>query len=215
MFGGWRELSDARAVQETRAEERVYVADERQLIERFQQGDQAAAQAIFRLYHPAIHNLVYRMLGGSSEVEDCVQEVFLRAFRGLKGFRGESSLKTWLYRIATNTCLNVLDKAKRQGPTDSLDAGAFEEGLVTLGDTLASSERGPEARVMGAELDEAIQAALSKLAPEFRTALVLRDVEGMSYEEVASATGVALGTVKSRIARARSQAVRWLKDYLN
>lgn len=190
------------------------MADERQLIERYQQGDQSAAEAIFRLYHPAIHNLVYRMLGGSPDVEDCVQEVFLRAFRGLKGFRGEASLKTWIYRIATNTCLNYLDKAKRRGPMDSLDAEAFEEGYATLGDTLASAERGPEDRVVGAELEEAIQVALDKLAPEFRTALVLRDVEGMSYEEVAEATGAALGTVKSRIARARGQAVRWLKEYL-
>lgn len=190
------------------------MADERQLIERYQQGDQAAAEAIFRLYHPAIHNLVYRMLGGSPEVEDCVQEVFLRAFRGLKGFRGDASLKTWLYRIATNTSLNYLDKAKRQLPVDSLDAEAFEEGSATLGDTLASSERSPEERAESAELEDAIEVALSKLPPEFRTALVLRDVEGMSYEEVASATGAALGTVKSRIARARAQAVRWLKDYL-
>lgn len=191
------------------------MADERQLIERYQQGDQAAAEAIFRLYHPAIHHMVYRMLGGSPEVEDCVQEVFMRAFRGLKGFRGEASLKTWLYRIATNTCLNYLDKAKRQAPTDSLDAETFEEGGATLGDTLASAERGPEARVVGAELEEAIQVAFDKLTPEFRTALVLRDVEGLSYEEVAQATGAALGTVKSRIARARAQAVRWLKEYLN
>jgi RNA polymerase sigma factor, sigma-70 family len=190
------------------------VADERQLIERYQQGDQTAAEAIFRLYHPAIHSLAYRMLGGSPEVEDCVQEVFLRAFRGLKGFRGEASLKTWIYRIATNTCLNYLDKAKRRGPVDSLDAEVFEEGFATLGDTLASEERSPEDQVMGVELEEAIQVALDKLAPEFRTALVLRDVEGMSYEEVASVTGAALGTVKSRIARARTQAVRWLKDYL-
>ena len=190
------------------------MADERQLIERYQQGDQTAAEAIFRLYHPAIHSLAYRMLGGSPEVEDCVQEVFLRAFRGLKGFRGEASLKTWIYRIATNTCLNYLDKAKRRGPVDSLDAEVFEEGFATLGDTLASEERSPEDQVMGVELEEAIQVALDKLAPEFRTALVLRDVEGMSYEEVASVTGAALGTVKSRIARARTQAVRWLKDYL-
>lgn len=190
------------------------MADERQLIERYQQGDQAAAEAIFRLYHPAIHNLAYRMLGGSPDVEDCVQEVFLRAFRGLKGFRGEASLKTWLYRIATNTCLNYLDKAKRQAPTASLDAEPPSNEGAPLGEILASPERGPEERLALRELEDAIQDALEKLTPEFRTALVLRDVEGMSYEEVASATGTALGTVKSRIARARAQAVRWLKPYL-
>lgn len=190
------------------------MADERQLIARFQQGDQSAAEEIFRLYHPAIHNLATRMLGGSPEVEDCVQEIFMRAFRGLKGFRGEASLKTWIYRVGTNTCLNYLDKAKRQAPMDSLDAGAYEEGSTTLAETLESPQRGPEDQVVGLELEEAIQVALDKLAPEFRTALVLRDVEGLSYEEVASATGAALGTVKSRIARARAQAVKWLKDYL-
>lgn len=190
------------------------MADERQLIERYQQGDQAAAEAIFRLYHPAIHNLVHRMLGGSADVEDCVQEVFLKAFRGLQGFRGEASLKTWLYRIATNTSLNYLEKAKRQQPVASLDAEPQANGVTPLAETLASPDRGPEERLALRELEEAIQDALGKLAPEFRTALVLRDVEGLSYEEVASATGAALGTVKSRIARARAQAVRWLKPYL-
>jgi len=188
--------------------------DERQLIQRYQQGDQSAAEAIFRQYHPMVHGLAARMLGPAGDVEDAVQEVFIRAFRGLKTFRGESALKTWLYRVATNVCLTYAERSKRQQMTDSLDDPLGEEGSETKGSVIASGDRLPEDELLGQELGSKIQAALEHLSPEFRAVLVLRDVEGLSYEEVAATTGANLGTVKSRLARARAQAMKWLKEYL-
>lgn len=189
-------------------------ADERQLIQRYQRGDQGAAEAIFRLYHPMVHGLATRMLGAGGDVEDAVQEVFIRAFRGLKTFRGDAALKTWLYRVATNVCLTYAERAKRQQVVESLDAPLGEEGSETRGSLISSGERLPEEALLGQELGSKIQAALDHLSPEFRAVLILRDVEGLSYEEVAQSTGANLGTVKSRLARARAQAMKWLKEYL-
>ncbi|MNX90474.1 ECF RNA polymerase sigma factor SigW [compost metagenome] len=189
-------------------------ADETALIKAYQQGDKRAAEAIFRRYHPMVHALATRMLGNAAEVDDAVQEAFIRAFRGLKTFRGDSSLKTWIYRVATNVCLTQADKIKRTQPYDSLDDPLGEEGGETRGSQIPSDVRPPDEALLGEELGDKIQAALDKLSPEFRAVLVLRDVEGLSYEEVAATTGANLGTVKSRLARARTQAMRWLKEYL-
>ncbi|HEY9897634.1 MAG TPA: sigma-70 family RNA polymerase sigma factor [Pantanalinema sp.] len=189
-------------------------ADETALIKAYQQGDKRAAEAIFRRYHPMVHALATRMLGNAAEVDDAVQEAFIRAFRGLKTFRGDSSLKTWIYRVATNVCLTQADKIKRTQPYDSLDDPLGEEGGETRGSQIPSGERPPDEVLLGEELGDKIQAALAKLSPEFRAVLILRDVEGLSYEEVAATTGANLGTVKSRLARARTQAMRWLKEYL-
>lgn len=191
-----------------------HATDDRALIQRYQQGDQAAAEAIFRRYHPMIHALAVRMLGNGGDVEDAVQEAFIRAFRGLKTFRGESALKTWIYRVATNVCLTYLERMKRVQTLDSLDEPIGEEGSETKGAVIASDERRPEEALLSSELGERIQAALDHLSPEFRAVLVLRDIEGLSYEEVAETTGANLGTVKSRLARARAQAMKWLKEYL-
>lgn len=191
-----------------------HAVDERQLIQRYQQGDQTAAEAIFRLYHPMVHGLATRMLGAGADVEDAVQEAFIRAFRGLKTFRGESALKTWLYRVATNVCLTYAERAKKQQVVDSLDDPLGDEGSETRGSLIASGDRLPEEALLGQELGSKIEAALEHLSPEFRAVLILRDVEGLSYEEVAASTGANLGTVKSRLARARAQAMKWLKEYL-
>jgi RNA polymerase sigma-70 factor (ECF subfamily) len=189
-------------------------ADETALIKAYQQGDKRAAEAIFRRYHPMVHALATRMLGNAAEVDDAVQEAFIRAFRGLKTFRGDSSLKTWLYRVATNVCLTQADKIKRTQPYDSLDDPLGEDGGETRGSQIPSGGRSPDETLLGEELGDKIQAALDRLSPEFRAVLILRDVEGLSYEEVAATTGANLGTVKSRLARARTQAMRWLKEYL-
>lgn len=188
-------------------------ADERALIQRYQQGDQRAAETIFRRYHPMVHALAARMLKGA-DVEDATQEAFVRAFRGLKTFRGEAALKTWLYRVATNVCLTYAERAKRHQPIESLDDPIGEEGQETKGSQIASDARSPDEELLGSELEAQIQRALDQLSPEFRAVLVLRDVEGLSYEEVAASTGANLGTVKSRLARARMQVTRWLKGYL-
>lgn len=188
--------------------------DESALIQRFQQGDQFAAEAIFRLYHPLVHALAARMLRDHAEVEDAVQEAFIRAFRGLKTFRGESSLKTWIYRVATNVCLTHAERLKKHQAVESLDEPLGDPDAETKGSKIPSRSPLPEEVLLGTELEAKIQSALDRLSPEFRAVLILRDIEGLSYEEVAASTGVNLGTVKSRLARARMQAIRWLKEYL-
>ena len=182
------------------------------LIERAQQGDMKAAEGLFRRYHAPIHQLVFRMLRGAPEVEDLVQEVFLKAFRAIAGFKGNSSFKTWLYQIATNTCLNHLAKAERRYPHDSLDTPLGDETDMTLGDRLASSSATPEEAASAAEVYRRVEQAVGKLSPEFRSVLVLRDIQDLSYEEVADTLGINLGTVKSRLARARKQVQQWLAD---
>jgi RNA polymerase sigma-70 factor (ECF subfamily) len=185
---------------------------ESQLISRAQAGDMKAAEALFRRYHSPIHQLVYRMLRGAPEVEDMVQEVFLKTFRAIAGFKGHSSFKTWIYQIATNTCLNHLAKAERRYPHDSLDAATSEESDMTLGDKLASPTASPEEAAQASEVYRRVEEAVGKLSPEFRSVLVLRDIQDLSYEEVAATLDINLGTVKSRLARARKQVQRWLGD---
>lgn len=187
---------------------------ESQLITRAQAGDMKAAEALFRRYHGPIHQLVFRMLRGSAEVEDLVQEIFLKTFRAIAGFKGNSSFKTWLYQIATNTCLNHLAKAERKYPHDSLDQSVHEDTDMTLGDRLASRSATPEEAAQASEVYRRVEEAVGKLSPEFRSVLVLRDIQDLSYEEVSETLGINLGTVKSRLARARKQVQRWLADLI-
>lgn len=187
---------------------------ERDLIARCQAGDMKAAEALFRRYQGPIQNLVSRMLRQAPETEDLVQEVFLKAFKGIQGFKGNSAFKTWLYQIATNTCLNHLAKAERKYVHESLDQPLGDDGDFTLGDRLRASGSGPEEQVMSSEVYARVEAAMDKLSPDFKAVLVLRDVQDLSYDEVAETLGVNLGTVKSRLARARKQVQQWLGDDL-
>jgi RNA polymerase sigma-70 factor (ECF subfamily) len=185
--------------------------DEAELVRRCRQGDLKSAEQLFRTYHRPIHNLVGRMLHERGEVEDLVQEVFLRAFGSIGGFREEASFKTWLMRIATNTCLNFIEKSKRQGIEsldDPLDSGDSRGDLLV-------GRGSPEGDLLADEMGARLQEAIDRLSPDFRAVLVLRDVQGLTYEEVAQAVGVNLGTVKSRLARARALCVTWMKEYLS
>ena len=173
-----------------------------------------AAETLFRRYHGPIHNLVSRMLRQAPESEDLVQEVFLKAFKGIGTFKGNSAFKTWLYQIATNTCLNHLAKAERKYVHESLDQPLGDEGDLTLGDRLGSRAPGPEESLMSQEVYARVEAALDRLSPDFKAVMVLRDVQDLSYDEVAETLGVNLGTVKSRLARARKQVQQWLGDVL-
>lgn len=184
------------------------------LIQRCQAGDMKAAEALFRMYHAPVHQLVSRMLRGAPETEDLVQDVFLKAFRGIGGFRGQSAFKTWLHQIATNTVLNHLAKAERKYVTDSLDAPTGDEGGFTVGDRLAASGPRPDEAAQSAEVYRRVEEAVGRLNPDFRAVVVLRDLQDFSYEEVAETLGVNLGTVKSRLARARKQLQKWLEDLL-
>ncbi|MEB3222470.1 MAG: sigma-70 family RNA polymerase sigma factor [Candidatus Sericytochromatia bacterium] len=182
------------------------------LVARAQDGDMKALEALFRRHHGPIHQLVHRMVHGAPEAEDLVQEAFLKAFRGLGGFRRHSSFKTWLYQIATNTCLNHLARAERRYQHDSLDATLGEEGGLTLGERLEAHGQTPEEAATAAEVYRQVERALAQLSPEFRAVLVLRDVQDLSYEEIAESLGINLGTVKSRLARARRQVQQHLGE---
>ena len=187
---------------------------DQELVLRCQSGDLPAAETLYRRYRQPVHALVWRMVRGAPESEDLVHDVFVRALRGMKGFRGDSSFRTWLLHIATNTVLNHLERSERAPFAGSLDEPVFQEGNERLGDLFPSNSPRPEDVTIGNELDDAIQAAISRLPDVFRAALILRDVDGLAYDEIADALGVTLGTVKSRIARARGQVQEWLRDYV-
>lgn len=184
-------------------------------IKAFQRGDKKAFDGLVIRHKDRIFNLCYRFLGDCEEANDSAQETFVKAFGSLNTFRLESAFSTWLYRIAVNTCKNKLGssafKAKRK--TISLDT----PGIPTEGFSPVEMENGapsPLARMEEKEKATLVQRALDTLPAEFKTVVTLRDVEGLSYEDIAEITGLNLGTVKSRIARARTDLRNRLRGVL-
>ncbi len=174
--------------------------NESDLIERFKKGDPSAFEAILLRHQDRIYNLCRYMLLDLRDAQDAAQEVFLKAYRGLEGFRPDASLYTWLYRIAVNTCLDYMKKSRRE---------AIKSEPLT--EDLPSDEPFPEQLYESAEIHDFIQLALQKLPEKLRAAIVLREIEELSYEEIAEVLRTSLGTVKSRISRAREQLRHLLK----
>ena len=172
---------------------------DRQLVQRAQRGDLRAFDLLVLKYQGRIAALVSRYISDASEVEDVTQEAFIKAYRALDKFRGDSAFYTWLYRIAANAAKNYLvARGRRPG------ADATIEDAEVFGDTELVSESGsPEAVAMGDELAEVVEAALQALPEELRAALTLRELEGLSYDDIAYVLGCPVGTVRSRIFRAR------------
>jgi RNA polymerase sigma-70 factor (ECF subfamily) len=176
--------------------------EERKLIKRLKAREERAFREFVQLHQHRVFNLVYRMLGDRAEAEDLSQEVFVTVFKAIGRFRGESRLSTWLYRIAANHAKNRLKylARRRRGMKDSLED-------VPEGELHRSSDRHaprPDRLAIGHQLEALIQQALIELNEEHRLVIVLRDMEHMSYEEIAQVTGLRLGTVKSRLHRARA-----------
>lgn len=174
------------------------------VVERLRARDEAAFEELVGRHERAIFQLARRLLGDHEEALDATQEVFLRVFRGLPSFRGQASLRTWIWGIALNVCRSRLGSAarrlqQRRTPLASGDDDG-DESLLPLPD----SRPGPEQGAYGAELRRALERALAALSPEHREVVVLRDVQGLDYEEMAAVLGCALGTVKSRLGRARA-----------
>jgi RNA polymerase sigma-70 factor, ECF subfamily len=171
-------------------------------IEKLKAGDTAAFDTLIDRYSPDIFALLYRLTENAEEASDLTQETFLRAFRSIKSFRGDSELKTWLFRIAINESRNRFRwwKRRKRDLTISLDATIGDTDL-TISDSLADRSQSPE------------ESALMDIRDVYREAIVLCDIEGMSYEETAAALGIGLGTVKSRISRGREELRRRLKDF--
>lgn len=174
--------------------------DEAHLLERSRQGDLAAFNEIVAAYQGRLYNLCLRMLGSAQAAEDACQEAFLSAYRGIGALRG-SNLKSWLFRIAANACVDELRRRRRQ-PHVSSEApapGAEEERPLEVADAAA----GPEQLALRGELWQALQAELLRLPDDQRLAVILCDVEELSYEEIAVSMSTSVGTVKSRISRGR------------
>jgi RNA polymerase sigma-70 factor, ECF subfamily len=188
------------------------------LIARCQKADAAAFNEIVGRYKNKIFSYLYRMTGNAEDAEDLTQEVFVRMYTNIASFRAEASLSTWLFRIAGNLCVDSYRRGKKsRGLVHSLDApmGGEEDGdgAVATRDVPDLSQA-PETLFGRKELASHIQAALQKLPTKLRSAVVLHDVEGMPYEEIAAAENVPLGTVKSRIFNARVALREHLRPYL-
>jgi RNA polymerase sigma-70 factor (ECF subfamily) len=174
--------------------------NELELIARAQQGDRQAFGELVRCHRAGVVNVVYRMCGDGHLAEDAAQEAFIRAWRGLARYRPRSPFRNWLYRIATNVALDVL---RRERETVDLD------GL-----SVAASEPGPEASVEGEERGERVQRAVLALPPASRAVLVLREYEGLAYQEIAETLDIPVGTVMSRLNYARKRLREALTPYL-
>jgi RNA polymerase sigma-70 factor, ECF subfamily len=181
-------------------------SSERRFIERLTARDERAFNELVQTYERRVYLLVFRMLGRREEAEDMAQEVFVQVFKAIGQFRGEAKLSTWIYRIAINLCKNrtkylVRRHSDRQDELDPI------EGSVPMsqakGVTLSEVSR-PDHMIEGYEIERIVQSSIAELDPDFREVLVLRDVEDLSYEEIGEITGLAEGTVKSRIFRARA-----------
>lgn len=169
---------------------------EQELVGRARQGDQDAFARLVEANQNKIYSLAVRMTGNPEDGADLAQEAFLRAWRTLPSFQGDSSFATWLYRLASNLCIDFLRREKRRGTALSLDD---EDAPIDLPDHSAD----PHGKAERRELRAAVGQALLKLSDEHRQILVLRELEGLSYTEIAGRLGLSEGTVKSRIARAR------------
>ena len=165
-----------------------------------QEGDLQAFRRLVERYEGRIYTLACSILGDRETARDAAQEAFIRAYRSLPGFRAKSGFYTWLYRIAVNICLNTARRERRRPDTASLD-GLLESGKTPperlFGGTLPADE------AERAELQASIQAVLNSLSPDHRVVVVLKDIEDLSQEEIAEALGCSVGTVKSRLSRAR------------
>ena len=186
-------------------------ASDQQLVDRVRAGDTNAFNFLVLRYQNRVAALVARFIKDHQEVEDVTQEAFIKAYRALHLFRGESAFYTWLYRIAVNTAKNSLVARGRRPPTSDLDAGEAE--LVDIGSPLRDQET-PEGRLATAALKVAVEQAIEELPEDLRTAITLREFSGLSYEDITEVMDCPVGTVRSRIFRAREAIDKVIKLHL-
>ena len=199
----------------TMAEARPQVEDP--FIEKLKRGDAAAFEKLVNERSGEIYGLLYRLTENGEEARDLTQETFLRAFQSINHFRGESDLRTWIYRIAINQARNRWRwwRRRRREATVSIDEPEIGGGRLGLVATLKSpTARDPEQHTLQNERERALQKALSGLRRIYREAVVLRDIEGFAYEEIANTLNISVGTVKSRLARGRQELRRKLEGSL-
>lgn len=177
--------------------------DAAELVALAKQGDMDAFEALILQHEKIVYNIAFRMMDGGEDVKDMAQEVFLKVYRNLDRFDGKSTFSTWIYRIAVNTCIDEIRKRKGK-QTYSLDA-ELEDEDGNYKKQFADEGGRPEEEMLQKELRAEVLAALETLSPEHKAAVILRDIRGYSYEEIAEMMQMPLGTVKSRISRGRAQ----------
>ena len=186
---------------------------DRQLVERAQRGDKRAFGLLVEKYQRKLGRLLARFIRDPAEVEDVTQEAFIKAYRALPAFRGDSAFYTWLYRIGINTAKNYLMALGRRAPTSTEVEAEDAEGLED-GEQLRDINT-PESVLLSAEIARTVNATIEELPEELRTAIQLREIEGMSYEDIARIMECPIGTVRSRIFRAREAIAERLRPLLD
>ena len=185
---------------------------DRTLVERVQRGDKRAFDLLVLKYQHKLVKLVSRYVRDPSEVMDVVQEAFIKAYRALPSFRGESAFYTWIYRIAINTAKNYLVAQGRRPPDGDIDSGDVDQ---IEGETELKDNATPERLLLRDEIEETVMDAIAQLPDDLRVAITLRELEGLSYEEIAEAMDCPVGTVRSRIFRAREAINKRLQPLLD
>lgn len=180
---------------------------EAQIVRKVLQGDVNAFEKLVTEYEKAVYAIAQRMTGNAEDAADMTQETFIKAYNSLQSFRGDSKFSVWLYRIANNVCLDFL-RSRNRRPTVSLSA-EDDDGEETQLD-IADESQSPELLLESSLTRDAVRRGLDALPPDYRQILLLREIHGLSYEEIASALGIESGTVKSRIFRARKRLCTFL-----
>jgi RNA polymerase sigma-70 factor (ECF subfamily) len=183
-----------------------------ELVRRVQRGERGAFDLLVLRYQHKVVKLVARLLRDPTEAEDVAQEAFVKAYRALASFRGDSAFYTWLYRIAVNTARNSMASRQRRPLDYEADLSETEQSAVA---SRMSHSETPEATVLSDEIHATVNRAVAELPEDLRTAIILREIEGLSYEEIAAAMDCPVGTVRSRIFRAREAIDRNLKPLLD
>jgi len=186
--------------------------DDRRLVRAAQRGDQSAFRQLVERYQRRVYQLALGMMKDSDEAMDISQETFVRVHRYLPSFKGDSSFFTWTYRIAMNLCL---DAQRRRGRGERIDVSEGDEAEIEAAmDPPSAALAGPQSAALNAELKDKIEDALAALSENHRAILLLREVDGLSYEELAKVLGIRKGTVMSRLFHARLKMQRKLREYL-
>ena len=182
------------------------------LVERVQNGDKRAFDLLVRKYQHKVVGLVSRYANNHAEAEDIAQDAFVRAWRAIGSFRGDSAFYTWMYKIAVNTAKNHLVAMGRRPPADDIDA---EDAVFVPGADRMQDNATPERELMRQEIEQTVFSTVQALPEELRTAITLREMDGLSYEEIATAMDCPIGTVRSRIFRAREAIDEKLRPLLS
>lgn len=187
-------------------------ATDQQLVARVQKGDTRAFDLLVLKYQHRIFGLISRYVHDADEIQDVAQEAFIKAYRAMPGFRGESAFYTWLYRIAINTAKNYLVSRSRRPPGSDVDV---EDAEYYEGGSMLHEIETPENALFGAELKAVVERAIRELPEDLRTAVTLREFDGLSYEDIAGIMDCPVGTVRSRIFRAREAIDSRVKEQLD